>query len=483
MSSKSAQSKARDDQQQQDKLIAVMLLETYAENFRPFSQKKAECLLPLLGNKTQLEHNINYLLANQVEEIYLFCTSHHQQIRTFLTETRLARWRLLGCEVHFIYNVKCESIGEAMREIDAMGLVRSNFILLTGSAIISNVKLSEYLELHKQVSKSDKNCVMTMICQQRLNDLSHTFNVNDPAFTNTTNTLLIHNKSNRILHYDQVRLSPKTRANKYFQLPIEMFQAAYGSSKQAPAPILGDTNKFEPCHASDIGVQSLTGRTMHSVEHLKTIQHRNDLVEAGMYLCSPYVLHMFTDNFDYNTMGDFVRGVLDEQDVAGYTVYIDIIRKEFNLHHSVVTDVNSYYFEMMRLMQRIDLILDEEERATYRRLPDRVNVYISKEQVKLGADLAIERNCLISAQCEIGKGCVLVNCFIGKNCRIGDNVKLANCVVWPHTQIGSDSTLNAAFLGFNVRIGKQCSLCENCLFASECHVKDKSLITERGIYF
>ncbi len=47
------QSNAKDNFQQQEKLLAVMLLETYTDSFRPFSHKKAECLLPLSGGKTQ----------------------------------------------------------------------------------------------------------------------------------------------------------------------------------------------------------------------------------------------------------------------------------------------------------------------------------------------------------------------------------------------------------------------------------------------
>ena len=151
--SKKVQINVKEDLKQEEKLIAVMLLETYSENFRPFSLKKAECLLPLIGGKTQLDRNIEYLIANKIEEIYLFCTSHSGQVKAYLTEERLKSWRSQGCEIHFLYNFKCQSVGDAMREIDAKGLVRSNFILVTASTIIGNTKLDEYLERHKIVSK------------------------------------------------------------------------------------------------------------------------------------------------------------------------------------------------------------------------------------------------------------------------------------------------------------------------------------------
>jgi len=154
----------KEDLKQEEKLVAVMLLDTYSENFCPLSLKKAECLLPLLGAKTQLDTNIEYLINNKVEEIYLFATYHHSQIRGHLSENseeRLKLWRSQGCEVHFLYNFKCQSVGDAMREIDAKGLVRSNFILITTSTVISNIKLDDYLNTHKAVSKQGIFCQLS----------------------------------------------------------------------------------------------------------------------------------------------------------------------------------------------------------------------------------------------------------------------------------------------------------------------------------
>lgn len=479
----------KDDLKQEEKLIAVMLLEAYNENFRPFSLKRAQCLVPLVGGKTQLDRNIEYLIANRVEEIYLFCTTHSSQIKAHLNEERLKSWRSQGCEVHFLYNYKCQSVGDAMREIDAKGLVRSNFILVTASAIISHIKLSEYLETHKTVSKLDKNCVMTMLCQDRSNDLTYNSSLNEMSFASQPNTLIIHNNNNKILHYDKVKSQSSLtdrKASKYINLPVELFQDAYRSSaKQVAMPASTKPSQAEILCDSDIGVQSTNGTKMSMIQHLKTIQQRHDLIESGIYLCSPYVLHMFTDNFDYENMVDYVRGVLIEEEVAGYTCYIDILSKQFGSkrsHYSMISNVNTYYFEMMRLIKQIDLVLDVYERAAYTRLPDHTNVCINYSQTKIGSNVQFKRNCVVDAGCTIGNDCQLVNCYVGANCRLGNGVKLSNCIVWANTWIGDNSTLNGSLLGFNVRIGNDCSVCENCLFASDCHVKNNSKLTERGVF-
>lgn len=128
------------------------------------------------------------------------------------------------------------------------------------------------------------------------------------------------------------------------------------------------------------------------------------------------------------------------------------------------------------------ILINNQERSTYCRRTDRPNVYISENQVKCGTNLQIEKNCVIDSKCSIGNNCEFINCYIGSNCTIGDNVKISNCIIWPNTQIGNNSRLNADFLGFNVKIGNNVSLCENCLIAGECHVKDGSVFTDRGSY-
>lgn len=459
--------------QQQEKLIAVLLLESYSESFKPLNLKRAECLLPLFGDKTLLDNNIEYLIENNVDEIYLFGTNHHQQIKAHIDERK---WKK-KVEIHFLYNFQCRSIGDAMREIDGKNLISSSFILITANTVLSNINLNEYFDLHKQVSKMDKNAVMTMLCQKRLTDLSYEFNQNDASsYMNQASTLIIHNNSNRILYYDQ--LSP-TDKSKYLKLPTDLFTNAYHPSKQ----LSGYTPRSEKISSVSAGLQSQdASKTIDSIQHLKQIQHRNDLNDTQVYFCSPYVLHMFTDNFDYDTMSDFIRGILNEEEVAGYTVYIDIVNKKPGNYFAVINNLNSYYFQTLNLIKRTELILNANEKANYNRVVDKCNSYVSRRSVRMGKNVKIERNVLVDANCKIGDNCEIVNCLISSNCVLGNNVKLSNCILWPNTHLGDNTVMNACFLAYNVRLGNNCSLCENCLFSNDCLVKDNTCLTKRGVY-
>jgi translation initiation factor eIF-2B subunit epsilon len=477
------QANTREDLQQQEKLQAVVILDSYSNNFLPFSSHRAECLLPFPGGKTLLDNNMEYLIENGVEEIILFCTKHHQQINKHIEERK---WRRL-VEIHFFYNFQCKSLGDAMREIDAKGVIRSNFVLLTATSIISNLKLKDHLETHKQTCKMDKNAVMTIMCLKSENDLqAHSLNEHSAQY----NPLIIHNSNNRVVHYEyliQTESSNSTdKKGKYISMPSEFIQVAYKSNRTSSIQEAVDKANAKLKLSNEMSTLNATsgfqGDAFETLNQLKAIQQRTDLLETHIYLCNPYVLHGFTDNFDFVTMSDFVRGLLNEEEVSGYTVYIDMLKLYFGSHFSMIYDLNSYYYETMRILQRTDLILDFGTFCNYRKLLDKINVHISKTGTHLASNSSCKRNVFIEANCKLGENTHLVNCYIGANCVIGKNVKLSNSIIWSNTRIGDGTQLNAAFLGSNVRVGSSCRFVENVLFSDDCHVKNNSNLNERGVF-
>lgn len=215
-------------------------------------------------------------------------------------------------------------------------------------------------------------------------------------------------------------------------------------------------------------VTGYQGGNAQTITHLTSIQMRSDLLESQIYLCSSHVLNMFTDNFDHQTMEDFVRGVLSDEEVSGYVIHMDTMNMRFGSHFSLVADLNSYYVEMMRLLARgADLTLDL---ALFKRQRDRLNVYMSKQVLKIGNNCRLERNVFIDAGCRIGEKCEIENCLIAANCQIGPNTKLTNSIVWPNTRIGPNCVINACLIGFNVRVGSNVKICENCILGNEVQV-------------
>lgn len=201
----------------QDKLVAIVLLDSYSTKFEPFSSTVAECLLPIAGGKCLLDVNLEFLVKNQVEEIVLFCTRHSKQIKNYLEKSNW-RQKAAGIEIHLLYNFKCRSLGDAMREIDAKGHVRSTFILMNATGVVSNLNLAANLEHHRAMSKIDKNVVMTVLCTPKLSEFCPS------SGANKSDSLIVHNANKRILYYH--RHSSRHKPN-YLVMPSTLLTHGY----------------------------------------------------------------------------------------------------------------------------------------------------------------------------------------------------------------------------------------------------------------
>ncbi len=73
--------------------------------------------------------------------------------------------------VQIITISNCQSAGDALREIDCMGVIRSDPFVLISDGVISNVNLRRVIMKHKKAKKVDPMRVMTM-CFKEASPLS-----------------------------------------------------------------------------------------------------------------------------------------------------------------------------------------------------------------------------------------------------------------------------------------------------------------------
>ena len=66
---------------------------------------------------------------------------------------------------------------------------------------------------------------------------------------------------------------------------------------------------------------------------------RHDLVDTQISICSPLVLTLFTDNFDYQTWGDLVKGILTNVDIYDNSIYYHQLE---GCYAAQVTNVSMY---------------------------------------------------------------------------------------------------------------------------------------------
>ncbi len=74
-------------------------------------------------------------------------------------------------DVKILTNSYCQSAGDALREIDCMGVIRSDPFVLISDGVISNMDLRRVIAKHKKAKKVDPMRMMTM-CFKEADPLS-----------------------------------------------------------------------------------------------------------------------------------------------------------------------------------------------------------------------------------------------------------------------------------------------------------------------
>jgi len=199
-------------------------------------------------------------------------------------------------------------VGDAMREIDAQGLIQHDFILLSGD-IVANMRLKEAVEEHRFAEflilsasprsffsslflfllnfpfchrarrAKDKNVIMTMVVKEA--STSHRIkSILEPA------VMVFDKETKELLKYD-IGSVEEGEKRKHINLDLEIL-------KQHPV-----------------------------------VQYRNDLLDCEIDICTPEVLALFTENFDYQHMRKhFVKGTL-ESDILGKKILTHIISDQY----------------------------------------------------------------------------------------------------------------------------------------------------------
>jgi translation initiation factor eIF-2B subunit epsilon len=158
---------------------------------------------------------------------------------------------LSSIKIECISSTTCSSPGDALRELDSLGVIRSDPFIMMTSDTVCNIKLDQVIQFHKDKRKDDPNMIMTTIFREtRSNSRS------------VADDLVVAYDSNT----SQIVLFENDMKSSFCRLPSE---------------ILSD-------HPS--------------------IQFNTSLQDCFIDICSPEVLVQFSDNFDYQDIRkDFIR--------------------------------------------------------------------------------------------------------------------------------------------------------------------------------
>ncbi|XP_037496090.1 translation initiation factor eIF-2B subunit epsilon isoform X2 [Jatropha curcas] len=366
-------------------LQAILLADSFTTKFRPITLERPKVLLPLV-NVPMIDYTLAWLESAGVEDVFVFCCAHSRQVIDYL---KVSEWfSQPNFTVTTIESHNSISAGDALRLIYERNVIHGDFILVSGDTV-SNMSLTQAIQEHKERRKKDSNAVMTMVIKQ--------------------------SKPSLISH--QSRLGTD-----------ELFMAIDPETKQ----LLYYEDKSD--HLK--GVIPIDNMLLADNP---SISLHNDKQDCYIDICSPEVLSLFTDNFDYQHLRrHFVKGLLVD-DIMGYKIFT------YEIHSSYAARIDNY--------RSYDTVSkDIIQRWTYPFVPD-VNFFgnCATKLDRQGMYRATEIEQSRSAQ--IGPFTV-----VGKGTRIGNNSKISNSVIGKGCKIGSNISIVGSYIWNDVTIEDGCQL-------------------------
>ena len=397
-SSASAASTA-DFLKQDDTLQAVLFADSFTVKLRPITLQQPKVLLPLL-NTALLDYALEFLVGGGVQELFVFCSAHADKVREHVGRSRLLKRS--ACQWRVIVGKGVHSEGDALRHLDQLDLIKGDFVLMSGD-IVTNISLATVLQQHRARAQRDKSMLMSLVLKQ--------VNRTDNAAAGGVRSLdddsvigLVPSTGQLLLYH-----------NKWSEPSVELHS---------------DIFTRHPC-----------------------VQYRYDLYDTHIMVCTPAVLMLIQDNFDYQSIRrDFIPGILGQEDILDKTIYAAVLSDDAYAVH--VGDLHTYAAVSREIVHRWsypyvpDLNIIGE--STYRY--ERGNRY-KEEGVTVARDATIGEDTVLGRGTALAEGSSVRRTVVGRDCSIGARSKVFGSFVWSGVTIGANCTIDCAILCDGVTLG------------------------------
>lgn len=406
-----------------ERFQAIVLTDSFETRFMPLTAVHPRCLLPL-ANVPLIEYTLEFLANAGVNEVYLMCSAHADQIQEYIENSK---W--MGDNSPFsvttIMSIESRSVGDTMRDLDNRDLIAGDFLLVSGD-VVTNMDFSKALQFHKQKKAQDKDHIATMVLNQA-SPLHRTRSQIDPA------AFVLDKETNRCIFYQSI--PPVSGKKTCISIDPELLEDFQGE-----------------------------------------LQVRNDLIDCHVDICSPHVPQIFQENFDYQYLrSDFLKGVLTS-DLLKKTIYA-YISKDSSEYAARVESWSTYDAISQDILARWcyplvpDSNLVEGNSYSY----ELNNIYkedkiILAQSCKIGTSTSIGRNS------SVGEGTQIKNSVIGRNCTIGKNVVIENSYIWDNAVIKDNSVLNRSIVAADAQIGNNVTLSPGSVIGFNVIIGDDKVI-------
>ncbi|KAF2071925.1 hypothetical protein CYY_006762 [Polysphondylium violaceum] len=405
-----------------DKLQAVVLGDSFDRQFSPITLEKPRTLLPLV-NIPLLDYTLEFLASSGIAEIFVFCCAHSEQIKEYIKNSRWSN--LPGLSVKTMVGKDCITTGDALRAIYNSHVIQNDFVLISGD-VVSNMNLTKALAIHKTRREQDKDNIMTMVFKQASPSHRTRSKQDDSVVGVDSETLQLISFQNSL-------------EKKKVHLPISTF-------KKHPS-----------------------------------VQLRYDLIDCHIDICSPEVLALFNDNFDFTDIRkDFIHDILSSE-LLDYKLSTYVLQNEYAAR---VKDLPTYHSVSKDIIHRwtFPMVPDNNFMCNTSYSLSRQMIY-KERGVKLLGDCFVGEETVIGFGSQIGESSHISHSIIGRNCVIGKNVKIVGSYIWDNCVIQDNVTITSAVMCCGARalenstIGKGCIISFNAVIGHDYNVEEFTKIS------
>lgn len=439
------------------KLQAVVLGDSFQTSFQPLSLDQPKVLCPL-NNVTILDYVFDFLAGNGVEEVFVIGTS--DALEDALNDEDQSAWKG-RLSIECIKDTSLTNAGDSLRELYKRNLIQSDPFLLLFGDVVTNIDLTQALKDHEARHKKDSAAIMTLV----LNPTGDT-----SALQPASEDLVVGmdpSQENRILLFD-----PEASKSQV-ALPCSFFAS-------------------------------------HTQMEVRT-----DLLDTGIYICSPDVLGRFEDEFDYLEISNhFVTNcVAEEEEGLQSRIHAHVLGP--GDYAARIQDPRTYHAISNDLLRRwaYPIVADNLHSTPqlYKPSSSTKSSVVKKGKRPLTASSSpetltaslstmasqyyyqykeilhpskVERSCTIQGPGMLGshgnvqEGATVLASVIGHSVQIGPRAQISKCHLWDHVSIGENAQVTESILAKNCVIGKNAVINKGCVIGEGCKIGDNVTLPE-----
>ncbi|CAM1503792.1 Fc.00g013830.m01.CDS01 [Cosmosporella sp. VM-42] len=421
--------KVSGESKREDVLQAVVIADSFQDRYRPFTIEKPRCLLPL-ANTPLIEYTLEFLAMNGVSEVYIYCGAHTEQVEDYIgrsrwsTGSRTCPFTVL----QFVRVSDARSVGDVLRDMDKRSLVDGDFIIVNGD-LVSNFMLDGALAAHRKRRETSAANIMTMVLRSGGQEEHRT------KTNGITPIFVVDSKTQRCLYYDEMN---PLQSDRYMSLD--------------PAVVDELSTEFEI---------------------------RSDLIDAQIDICTPEVLALWSESFDYELpRRNFLHGVLKDWELNGKMIYTEILEDGYaarasnlQLYDAISRDVLSRW--TYPFIPEANVV----PKQAYQR---QLNGVVIEDGASTADDAKISDS-IIGRNTTIGAGSKISNSIIGRDCKIGANVTLEDCFIWADAAVEDGTRITRSIVADSAVVGKNCSIQPGSLISFGVSIGENTTLTKSAI--